>query len=338
MQMKKIESRRARQQPRLAFVRSMKNRARVLSCWNFLLIPLTLSLPAWSPAATTPSKAGLRESQSAAPVRAIAAPHELPIVTNTNDNGSGSLRQALVDAQDGDTITFDFSSAPVLAARTSAVTIALTSGELVIDKNISISGPGAGALTISRGTNATPFRIFHVMPGHTVTIAGVTIRGGDAQGSFLADAGGGIYNDHSILTVNGCALTGNHANSYGAGIFNDGHLGSASLTITTSTLNENVCAGGGGGICNFGESAGQVVLAISNTTLSGNSSVSGGGGVMNDGVTGSATLSVVNSTFNNNTALNGFGGGSIYNNGNLARQRDGGVRQHHSEKCAGEYR
>src|SRR6476646_5822152 len=54
------------------------------------------------------------------------------IVTNTNDNGPGSLRQALVDAQDGDTIQFDSSL--------NGQTITL-SGELVIDKNITISGP-----------------------------------------------------------------------------------------------------------------------------------------------------------------------------------------------------
>src|SRR5947207_7812297 len=85
-------------------------------------------------------------------------------VTNTNDSGSGSLRQALADANDGDTITF-------------AVTgiIGLTSGELVINRNITISGPGANHLAISRAANAAPFRIFHVMLGHAVIIEGLTI-------------------------------------------------------------------------------------------------------------------------------------------------------------------
>src|SRR5262245_39086215 len=62
------------------------------------------------------------------------------IVTDTNDNGPGTLRQALVDAQDGDTIQFD----PALIGQT----ITLTTGELLIDKNITISGPGWKLLTV----------------------------------------------------------------------------------------------------------------------------------------------------------------------------------------------
>src|SRR6266516_1049991 len=56
-------------------------------------------------------------------------------VTNTNDSGTGSLRQALTDAHDSDTINFAVTGA-----------ISLTSGELVINKNITISGPGADLL------------------------------------------------------------------------------------------------------------------------------------------------------------------------------------------------
>ncbi|HXQ02552.1 MAG TPA: hypothetical protein VN801_06245, partial [Candidatus Udaeobacter sp.] len=52
-------------------------------------------------------------------------------VTNTNDSGPGSLRQALAIAHDGDTITFAVTG-----------TIGLTSGGLLIGKDITISGPG----------------------------------------------------------------------------------------------------------------------------------------------------------------------------------------------------
>src|SRR6185295_2809083 len=58
-------------------------------------------------------------------------------VTNTNDSGPGSLRQALRDAHDGDTINF--------AVRG---TITLTSGGLPVTKNLAIVGPGAKQLSI----------------------------------------------------------------------------------------------------------------------------------------------------------------------------------------------
>src|SRR5438105_7986515 len=73
------------------------------------------------------------------------------IVTTTNDSGSGSLRQALADAHNGDIIGFD----PPLNGQT----ISLTSGELVINKDISISGPGSDLLTVSRAQSAPEFRI-----------------------------------------------------------------------------------------------------------------------------------------------------------------------------------
>src|SRR5246127_4858651 len=85
---------------------------------------------------------------------AVAIPvHATTItVTNTNDSGPGSLRQALVDSHDGDTINFD----PALNGQT----ILLTTAELAIAKNVTISGPGANLLAVSRDQNAPGFRIF----------------------------------------------------------------------------------------------------------------------------------------------------------------------------------
>src|ERR1700694_3925214 len=89
-------------------------------------------------------------------------------VTTTADSGAGSLRAAIAAASDGDTIQFD--------AALNGQTITLTSGELAINKNITISGPGPNLLTVSRSSGT--FRIFHVLSGHTDTIQGLTIRGG----------------------------------------------------------------------------------------------------------------------------------------------------------------
>ncbi len=209
----------------------------------------------------------------------ICVPATTITVTNTNDSGPGSLRQALADANDGDTINFD----PPLNGHT----INLTSAELVIDKNITISGPGPNLLAVSRSSGT--FRIFHVMSPHTVNIAGLTISNGYAQ----FDIAGGILNDHATLTLSNCAVNGNEGNYGGGGVYNDGAGGSATLTIVDSTINGNSSSGGdvgfGGGIYNYGQNDGAT-LTIINSTISGNSAVGSfpfnfgaGGGILSGG-------------------------------------------------------
>ena len=66
-----------------------------------------------------------------------------------------------------------------------------TSAELAIESDVTILGPGPTLLTVR--TSSGTFRIFHIMPGHIVTIQGVTISFGDATFS----QGGGILNDHA---------------------------------------------------------------------------------------------------------------------------------------------
>src|ERR1044071_2971273 len=122
-------------------------------------------------------------------------------VTNINDSGPGSLRQALADAQDGDTIQFD----PALNGQS----IPLTSGELVIDKNITISGPGSNLLTVSRSQGAPAFRIIHIMPSHTVAINGLTLSGGFLPKFDSSGPGAGTFNEQGTLTIERCTVAGN---------------------------------------------------------------------------------------------------------------------------------
>lgn len=236
-----------------------------------------------------------------------ASPHEAPIVTNTNDNGPGSLRQAVVDAQDGDTISFDISSPALSRIASSAVAIALSGGELVINNNITVSGPGANMLEITRDNAASPFRIFKINAGHTVTIRGLTISNGAAA------AGGGIYNDHGFLTVDRCALTGNSASgpAYGGGgIYNDGtNSGNATLLITHSLLRGNSAPNGfGGGVASGGFNGGNATVHVVNSTLSGNSASLGGGGAIDqDGSSGgTASLMIASSTLGDNSGAAGI--------------------------------
>src|SRR5215469_8739282 len=114
------------------------------------------------------------------------------MVSNTNDNGPGSLRQALAGANDGDTID---------ATGVSGV-ITLTTGQLLVDKSVTINGAGADVLAIDGNAASVVFFIFRNTPDETVTISALTIRNGRG-GSF----GGGIFNEVT-LTVVDITLTG----------------------------------------------------------------------------------------------------------------------------------
>jgi hypothetical protein len=105
------------------------------------------------------------------------------IVTNTKDHGAGSLRQALENAPDGATITFDIpTSDPGYHAGTWI--ISLTSGQLAVDKDITISGPGTDRLVLTRAQNAPAFDIFPAHPIHALTIEGLTVSDEFAPSPF----------------------------------------------------------------------------------------------------------------------------------------------------------
>jgi hypothetical protein len=225
-------------------------------------------------------------------------------VTNTNDSGPGSLRQILADAHDGNLINF--------AAALNGQIITLTSAELAIDKNITINGPGPNTVTISGSFSNPPFRIFHVMPGHTATIQGLTISGG----RVVFEVGGGILNDHATLTVRDCTVEFNGSAEAGGGICNDGSNGSATLSILNSTISANFSPFAAG-ILNDGDQ-GTATLTILDSLVNDNQSTNGSppydfgvaGGIANSGI-----MAITNSTISGNLASNEAGG--ISNGGTL---------------------
>ena len=127
-------------------------------------------------------------------------------VANTGDSGAGSFRQALANANDGDTINFHSSL--------NGQMITLTSGELLVNKSVTVSGPGSNTLAVDANHAS---RVFYIAAGKDVTISGLTITNGSAT-----PYGGGIYNDHASLTLSSCIVSGSVAfQGIGGGIFND---------------------------------------------------------------------------------------------------------------------
>jgi hypothetical protein len=216
-------------------------------------------------------------------------------VTNTNDSGPGSLRQALVDATDGDTINFAVTG-----------TIGLTSGELLVNKSVTISGPGAESLAVN-GNAAS--RVFHIGSSKTVTISGLTITNGNASNQPALD-GGGIYSDHATSTLSDCTISNNSASRNGGGIDNDGQFGGTALTLDSCVIDGNITGNDGGGVCNDA-TGGSAIAQISDSTIS-NNSAGHAGGICNDGrLKGASLLQISGSTLNNN--VSGDDAGAILN-------------------------
>jgi uncharacterized repeat protein (TIGR01451 family) len=211
------------------------------------------------------------------------------VVTNA-DVGTGSLRQAILDLCPGGTIAFDSTQV--------ASPITLTSGELLIDKDLTIQGPGANLLTVMRGAAASDFRVFEVNgsgAGPTVNISGLTMFGGKAAGSAPAGQGGAILQVNGTLTISDSVVSNNAADLDGGGIF-----GGGTLNISRSTVSGNTAGHHGGGIEAQGDTS------VSNSTVVNNTAQQEGGGI---GTSTSVDIdvNVESSTISGNTAANGGG-------------------------------
>lgn len=222
-------------------------------------------------------------------------------VTNTADTGAGSLRQAITDAQENDTIDF---------ASDVRGTILIASGQLLISKALAIQGPGANLLAID--AYGTGGRVLVIdAPGKAVTIFGLTFTHG-GWFSLKGFAGGGIWNN-SILALTACTVSDcsiisglGGSSQIGGGIYN---ATGGSIQLVRCTLSGNAVQGGSS--FHFGTPG------------------SGHGGALYNA--GGGTASLQNCTISNNSAVGGAGsclgpfgcmvadgrGGGIYNAGNL---------------------
>jgi uncharacterized repeat protein (TIGR01451 family) len=186
-------------------------------------------------------------------------------VTNTNDNGPGSLRQAILDANANaghDTIDFGITGTIVLADALPA-----------IDDDLTINGPGADQLAVSGDST---HRVFSITHGIAVTIAEVTVRDGSATN------GGGIWSAGDLQLNLGRVISNSAStSSYGGGMYIQQGRATLSNTLVVSNL-----ARLGGGMYIKGVST---TLHISGGKVANNSASAYGGGLYI--YQGSATLS-----------------------------------------------
>jgi hypothetical protein len=224
------------------------------------------------------------------------APAATFTVSNTDDSGAGSLRQAIIDANGaaGDDVIV-FAGGPFGDSTPDTITLGGTA--LQITSNITVQGPGTNLLTIS-GNNASTVFIASGTSGNGATLSGLTITGGSIASGF----GGGI-NNSGILNVTDCAVSGNSISGFGqgGGIYTLGTLRVTNSTISGNSIGNN---GQGGGI---GVNSGTVI--IDGCTISGNTIGSGG---MGGGIQGFGSWTITNSTFFNNSVAGLGQGGAMH--------------------------
>ena len=241
------------------------------------------------------------------------------IVTNTHDDGPGSLRQTISDTLTSpgwDQITFD--------PNVDGQTITLSSGQLVISGELDIDASDLpNGVSISGNDQ---FRVIFIESNAKVTLQNLTIQNGTTLtgfGACVTLCGGGVFAGRdSEVSIIDSQVINNFGNSAG-GIFNDG-----SMTISGTLVSENRSAFDGGGIrsgynkitithssivsnvteMEFGgagiyDELGD--LLIESSTIAYNRAEGAGGGIRS---AGSKSIVINKSTFAHNTASTNGGG------------------------------
>ena len=256
------------------------------------------------------------------------------VVTNCNDSGPGSLRQAILNANPGDTIQIGAMS--TVACPQGAIQLL---SPVQINQNLTIDGPGpdipvedsgASAFVVASGVNATISFLSVTNSGSSTTDGGAINNSGaltlddDVVSGDTATNGGGIYSTGGSVSVNDSTVTSNTATDDGGGIWFSAQ--GSGLNLTNSTVSNNTAGTDGGGVwvdptmdggvestfstiagnqaggSGGGFSGGSTVVDYS--AVSGNSASTSGGGIA---VTGGSALQLTESTVASNTSALGGG-------------------------------
>lgn len=215
-----------------------------------------------------------------APARAA-----LIIVTNTNDSGPGSLRQAIADAAPQTGIIIDNS----LAGQTINLQTAL-----IVDKQMSIEGPGAPAARVKLTTQGRD----------SIMIISALTNIHDLDFNNGAAENGGAIQITNYTQLSNTTISNSHASGDGGGIWVAPH---ASFILDDALVLDNTAGGDGAGIF-AGDTS---VIDMSNVNFTGNNATGRGGGIFADTV---STVEVQSGSVIGNVAASG---GGIYSDGNI---------------------
>ncbi len=237
-------------------------------------------------------------------------------VSVANDSGPGTLRDAVADAGIGDTVIF----LPNLAG----IPVVLSSGPIVIDKDLTIVGLSSAVSAISANNTS---RVISIQSGHNVFLRGLTFALGLANGAGDAGRGGGIFNQGN-LTMLDVKVLGGRASLQGGGIYSTGNISAAkaviksceapegagvyiqsgNMTLNESKLEDNLGSIGAG--LYFNGSNGSMNNSVVNRNIA---TGNGGGFYVQDAV----NLSLSKLSIQQNQS--GGSGGSIYINDGLVQ-------------------
>lgn len=245
----------------------------------------------------------------------VKNPHHIFVVSSLADSGSGTLRQAILDAESSpglDKIVFNVSGTITLAPAPLSI-----NKELIIDGHevITISGGGeyAESFVINSGAKVTLENL-----KITDRYIGVRNAGGSlfVNNSEIYNHTIGLLQDSGITVINRSKIYGNH--NYCQGVSGLGiYSGSLVLNRTSVTDNDS-------GICDSGGGAGGIDIGISGHVKIYRSIIAGNGGSSAGGIVNGGNLSISKSLIKNNSDYvqwhwDDVQGGGIFNtdSGNL---------------------
>ncbi len=270
--------------------------------WSLVLAASILSIP-------RPVKAG-----------------QIELVTNTLDDGPGSLRAAIALVDDQGKVLFD----EAIHGRS----IVLTSGSLRLTKDMSILCPIDNRISITAQGRS---RIFYQIEGTSVNLEGLNLTEGAISAQSDVQAKGGAIFSMGTLNINHCDITESKA-VFGGGIYGSiiylsssnitdnqsiaeaGGIYAEQLTAIKSSVGRNQVLGRlekerAGLIFIEGNAGGIAVsemLDLYQCTISENKCGGIGGGICTINGDASKKLSIISCNISNNKA--GYGGG-IYDDG-----------------------